>query len=44
MGPSIKITSRYTGNIEILGIKIRENIRDLRAIRGKRKIKKIHHG
>ena len=41
MGPSIKITSKYTGNIEILGIKIRENIRDLRAIRGKRKIKKF---
>jgi hypothetical protein len=36
---SLKITSRYIGNMDIHGIKIRENIRDLRAIRGKKKLR-----
>ncbi len=39
MGTSTKITFKYTRDTDINGVKIRENIRDLRAICGK-KIKK----
>jgi len=34
----------YTRNTDINGVKIRENIRDLSAIRGKKLKKETHHG